>query len=104
MKWHAYIFLIISLIGAINLVYQVYKITVLDARARGLKHPKFWGLFVTGGNNSSGLLVYLIGRRKYPTNISEEDTQEIEVRKKKTTVCLLFLVVGFIGLAMSMFL
>ena len=35
------------------------------------------------GNNSSGLLMYLIGRRKYPiVNMSESNAKELEKRKK----------------------
>jgi hypothetical protein len=64
-------------------VFQIYQMTVIDATARGLKHPKFWGVFTMSGNNSSGLLMYLIGRRKYPiVNMSESNSKELEKRKK----------------------
>lgn len=56
----------VALVGAIETTYQIYKLTVLDASSRGLKHPRLWGLLATNGNNSSGLLLYLLGRRKYP--------------------------------------
>jgi DMSO reductase anchor subunit len=56
----------VALVGAFCVVFQIYHMTVIDATARGLKHPKFWGVFTMSGNNSSGLLMYLIGRRKYP--------------------------------------
>ena len=55
----------VTIVGAIETTYQIYKLTVLDASSRGLKHPRLWGLFAINGNNSSGLL-YLLGRRKYP--------------------------------------
>ncbi len=29
------------LLGAFTLGYQVYQLVVLDAKSRGLKHPKF---------------------------------------------------------------
>ena len=61
MTWLTIVFVFIILLGAVNLSYQVYKITELDARCRGLKHPKFWGIFSIGGNSGSGgLLLYLI--------------------------------------------
>lgn len=89
----------VALVGVFCVVFQIYQITVIDATARGLKHPKFWGLFTMGGNNSSGLLMYLIGRRKYPiVNMSEGNLKEIEKRKKSAGVGLLFLAVGVIGI------
>ncbi len=65
----AVIFSAAAVVGAIETVYQVYQLTVIDAAARGLKHPKLWGLLAANGNNSSGLLLYLIGRRNYPVNV-----------------------------------
>lgn len=38
------IFAAILLVGAIETIYQIYKLTVIDATARGLKHPKLLGL------------------------------------------------------------
>lgn len=73
----------VALVGAFCVVFQIYQMTVIDATARGLKHPKFWGVFTMNGNNSSGLLMYLIGRRKYPIiNMRENDAKELEKRKK----------------------
>ena len=69
----------IALVGAICTAWQIYQMTVSDAKARGLKHPKFWGFWAMNGNNSSGLLMYLIGRRKYPIiNMSENNAKELE--------------------------
>lgn len=62
----AVIFGAAAVVGAMETVYQIYRLTVMDAAARGLKHPKLWGLLAANGNNSSGLLLYLIGRRNYP--------------------------------------
>ena len=53
----------------------------MDAAARGLKHPKLWGLLAANGNNSSGLLLYLIGRRNYPMN--SIDSRQLVVMEKK---------------------
>ena len=47
----------VALVGAFCVVFQIYQMTVIDATARGLKHPKFWGVFTMNGNNSSGLLM-----------------------------------------------
>ena len=89
----------IALVGGIETVYQIYQLTVIDATIRGLKHPKLWGLLASNGNNSSGLLMYLIGRRKYPIiNMSENNAKELEKRKKSAGVGLVFLAIGVIGI------
>lgn len=75
---------------------------VLDAKARGLKHPKFWGFWAMNGNNSSGLILYLIGRRNYPVqNMSIEDQEKIETRKKAAGAALVFLALGAIGFVIN---
>lgn len=51
------------------------------------------------GNTSSNLLMYLIGRRKYPiVNMSESNSKELEKRKKSAGIGLLFLAIGVIGI------
>ena len=60
------VFFSVMLVGAVNTVWQIYKIVGLDAESRGLKHPRLWGFFAANTNGSSGLILYLIGRRKYP--------------------------------------
>lgn len=45
----AVIFSAAAVVGAIETVYQVYQLTVIDAAARGLKHPKLWGLLAVDG-------------------------------------------------------
>lgn len=92
----------IVLLGSMGTAYQVYKMTILDAKCRGFKHPKLWGLFSIGGQNSSGLILYLVGRRKYPITMSIEERAEMESRKKRTAVCLVFLVTGTLTLILSM--
>ena len=88
-----------AFVGVSCVVFKIFKKTVIDATARGLKHPKFWGVFTMSGNNSSGLLMYLIGRRKYPiVNMSESNSKELEKRKKSAGIGLLFLAVGVIGM------
>ncbi len=89
----------IALVGAICTAWQIYQMTVSDAKARGLKHPKFWGFWAMNGNNSSGLILYLIGRRKYPVqNMSIEDQEKIETRKKAEGAALVFMTLGAIGI------
>ena len=89
----------VALVGAFCVVFQIYHMTVIDATARGVKHPKLWGIFAMGGSDSSGLLMYLIGRRKYPiVNMSESNSKELERRKKSAGVGLLFLAIGVIGI------
>lgn len=90
--------LIIILLGAINLVYQMFKMVELDAICRGLKRPKLWALLATGGQNSSGLVLYMITRRKYPTNATLSQQKELDSRKNKAIVCILFTLIGAIGL------
>ena len=92
----------VALVGAFCVVFQIYHMTVIDATARGLKHPKFWGVFTMSGNNSSGLLLYLIGRRNYPINSidSNQKTKMIQ-RKKAAGISLCFMVVGILGLILS---
>lgn len=92
------VFIAICLIGMITLVYQIYKITIIDSKARSLKHPKLTGLLATSGQNSSGLVLYLLTRKKYPIkNISNEDKLEINRKKKIALVSLIFVVIGAIG-------
>ena len=84
-------------------VYQVYQLTVIDAAARGLKHPKLWGLLAANGNNSSGLLLYLIGRRNYPVNsMDSRQVVVMEKRKKTAGIGLVFVAVGAIGLVLCL--
>lgn len=106
MEWNVILSAIggaVALVGGIETAYQVYKITVIDAKTRGLKHPKLMGILAMNGNNSSGLLLYLIGRRNYPIqHMSEEDKMQIEKRKKAVGVGLIFLTAGAIGLVLSL--
>ena len=92
MKWYFIIIVFIVLLGMFTLAYQIYKLTELDARCRGLKHPKLWGLFSLSGNNGSGgLILYLIGRRKYPITINEDELAQMTSRKKRAGVSLIFI-------------
>lgn len=92
------LFISIVLFSAMNLAYQMYRMTVLDAQCRGMNKPKFWGILVSGSDNGSGIFLYLLGRRKYPITISEENKQKLESRKKKIFVSLLFMTISSICL------
>ena len=95
----AVIFIAVAIVGAIETVYQIYQLTVIDETIRGLKHPKLWGLLASNGNNSSGLLLYLIGRRNYPIHsIDHKQLVLMDKRKKAAGIGLVFLVIGTIGL------
>lgn len=107
MEWKlilSIIFSAVAVVGGIETAFQIYKITVIDAAARGLKHPKLWGFLAANGNNSSGLLLYLIGRRNYPVqSIDASQLALIDKRKKSAGAGLLFVVVGTIGLLLCLF-
>nr|WP_282750484.1 hypothetical protein [Emergencia timonensis] len=78
---------------AVIIVYHIYKMTELDARSRGFKHPKLWGLFASGGQNGEGILLYLIGRRKYPSAMTEAQKSDMEKYKKNIGISLVFLII-----------
>ena len=90
------------IVGGLHVGFQLFKIASLDAEARGLSHPKLWGLLAANGNNSAGLIMYLVLRRKHPViNMSEEVIHEIESRKKRAGVGILFLAFGAIGFVIT---
>lgn len=43
MNWYTIILVFLVLLGAFTLSYQIFKLIELDAKSRGLKHPKLWG-------------------------------------------------------------
>ena len=106
--WYATIISIVGgavlLVGTVNLTCQIYNMTKLDAESRGLKHPKLWGLFSLSGQNGGGLILYLIGRRNYVSTMSLEGRQEMDLRKKKAGLSLIFIVIGAITMAVGIFL
>lgn len=93
------------IVGSFFSMYQLYRLVQVDAVCRGLKHPKLWGAFALSGNNSSGLLLYLIGRRKYPVlSMSEEQRQFMGRCKRNIGVGFIFLAVGAIVCVLSLLL
>lgn len=89
----------VAMVGGVFCAYQLYRLVQVDAVCRGLKHPKFWGLFaVSGSNSTSGLLMYLIGRRRFPIlAMSDEQSASMTACKKKIGVGLVFLAIGAIA-------
>lgn len=94
----ASIMVFMVLLGAFTLMYQIFKLVVLDAESRGLKHPTFWGVFALGGNNGAGLLLYLLGRNRFPANMTETTKELFNSRKKKAGMSLCFIAIGTISL------
>lgn len=90
------------LVGGVFCTYQVYKLVQVDAVCRGLKRPKLWAFIAASGNNASGLILYLIGRRKFPIlAMSSEQENLMAERKKKFGVGLIFIVAGGIVFVLS---
>lgn len=80
-------------------VYQLFRLAETDARCRGMKHPRLWGLLASSGSNQSGLLLYLIRRKNHPVlSLSEEEKGLIQRRKRKIGVGIAFLVAGAVML------
>lgn len=98
MSWYHILNIFVVMLGAFTLAYQIFRMTELDARSRGLKHPKFGGFFALSGKGSGGIILYLLGRRKYPSSMSTADKLEMNSHKKKAGVSLIFLTVSTIVL------
>lgn len=93
------------IVGSFFCVYQLYRLVQVDAECRGLKHPKLWGLFAAAGNGQSGLLLYLIGRRKYSIlSMTDGQRDDMARRKKRFGVGLVFLALGAVVCVLSLLL
>ncbi len=94
------IFVFMVLLGSGTLMYQIYQMVVLDAKSRGLKHPRLWGFFSLGGGNNGGggLVLYLIGRNRFPSSMTDSTRKILDSRKKRSGVSLCFMAVGAVGL------
>ncbi len=85
----------VSLVGGIFSTYQLYKLVKTDAACRGIKNPSLWGTLAASGNNQSGIILYLICRRRYPIiSVTDEQRTFMNKCKKKFSVGLVFLVIG----------
>ena len=88
----------VLIVGAAFSINQLFNLVKVDATCRGLKHPNLWGFLSISGNNQSGLILYLIARRKHPIlSMTNEQKTLIESHKRKITVGLIFLVTGAIA-------
>lgn len=93
------------IVGGIFSTYQIYRLVQTDAECRGMKRPGLWGLFSVSGNGQTGLLLYLIVRRRHPVvSMSGEQKALMGKRKKKFGAGLVFLAVGAVVCVMSLFL
>lgn len=105
-------YIVIAVIGAAAVIVgsfftmcQLYRLTRLDAECRGLKHPRLWGTFSLAGNNGSGILLYLIGRRRYPIVSESAEQRALKDRyRKKAGVSLTFQAAGAIICVLSLLL
>ncbi|SUO89037.1 hypothetical protein [Streptococcus uberis] len=108
METYFSIFVIIGgaffVVGGFYLSIQLFKMIKMDAIGRGFKHPNFWALFASSGNNSSGLFLYLLGRRSYPIHLTSHQQELIIKSKKKFTIGLIFFVIGVIIIIWSLIL
>ncbi len=85
----------VLLVGGAFSTYQLYRLVQTDASCRGIEHPRLWGFLSASGNNQSGIVLYLIYRRRYPIlSISGEQRNFMDRCRKKFAVGLIFLVVG----------
>lgn len=102
MNLHKLLFVIAGTVmftGVIFLMRQIYRLAVIDAQSRGLKHPKFWGLFTLSGQRGERLLLYLIFRHRYPViNMSEEVSLEMQRRKKAAGLSIALISIGAIAI------
>lgn len=90
--------------GAMSLTYQFYKIIVLDAKSRGLKHPHFWGLFsLSGQEGGGGIIFYLLGRKRYSSCMTDELKLELTHRTKFSVLSFLSVILSVIGLILLCF-
>ncbi len=94
----AVVLVFMVLLGVFSLTYRIFKLVEMDAKSRGLKHPKFWGIFTIGGNGGGRLLLYLIGRNKYPSTMTDDEKKIFISHKRKSGLSLCFIAIGTIGL------
>ncbi len=98
------VFLPIFLVGITCVVCALIKLIYLDAISREMSHPKLWAVVGAGGNNGSGILMYLIHRKNYPIKkeLNESDRNKYLKYKKAIYVGLAFMSIGAIGIVVSL--
>ena len=97
MTW--YLLTLIGLLVVTNglFVYQLFKLVELDAAVRGMKHPKFWGVLAAGGQRGEGLL----NRNKAVFSMTEEEKEELQMRKQRIIYLLVLIMILVIFLFAS---
>ncbi len=98
------VFLPVFLVGLICAVCALTKLLYLDAISREIKNPRLWTAIGVGGNNGSGLLLYLVHRKNYPIKkeLSESDRSKYLKFKKTIYVGLAFMTIGAIGTVINL--
>ncbi|MCY3035604.1 MULTISPECIES: hypothetical protein [Aerococcus] len=84
------------IMGALFLNYNIYKLVLIDAKARKMKRPRLWALLSMGHNNGSAFLpIYFFNRRKYPRKaFSPQEAENYERYKKQAKVSLALFLIG----------
>lgn len=92
----------ILIVGIVCFVVYLMKLVYLDALVRDIQRPKLWTFIALGSNNGSGLLLYLIHRRKYPMKRELTDMESYQYKhyKKCIYVGLTFVVIGAVGMVL----
>ena len=85
----------VMLVGIFFTWYQIYQLVTMDARRRGLTHPRLIGFLASGGHQGEGLLVYLLARKKYRV-ISDDPEMVVQISryKKKAGAGIAFMAAG----------
>ena len=102
MNTYTVIFSVITAAGAVNLGLQLYRLAALDAKLRGMKRPGIAAVTVLGGQRGEGLIVYLLGRRKYQISMTDDDRAVMKSRKAKCIFSLIFLAVSAVCAIIAM--
>lgn len=92
----------IIIVGIATLVFQLTKLVEIDAKTRNIPNSKLKGLLAASGQRGEGLIAYLIYRNRYKIiNITENQTKEMNIIKKKIYACIGFMAVAAIAMVMG---
>ncbi|WP_455332042.1 hypothetical protein [Facklamia hominis] len=92
----------VFLMGALLLNYNLYQLVAIDARARGMKHPRLWGALSLSDGHGTGLVTYLLFRRKYARRaLTQQESLEFSLYKKKAQLSLIIFLVGAVPLIVT---
>ena len=85
------------IIFTVGLAYNLYNMIKIDAESRGFKHKKLISLLSVTAQNGSGLLLYLLARKKYDSQMTALQRKEFEHYKKLSLI--FFVIQMALGLA-----